>query len=166
MGTGKTTIAKQLAARSGRKYVSLDDMIEKKEGKKISDIFRDKGEPYFRAAESEAVREASALDNAIIDAGGGAVIDPYNVKNLKKNGVLICLWADPKDIYERTKNFGHRPILNVPDPMAKIKALLEERKPYYERADHHINTSGMSADEAVNSIIKLADRSKNGPKKD
>ena len=154
MGTGKTTIAKRLAGKAGMKYISTDELIEKKEGMAISEIFAKKGEPYFRAVERAVVLSASSEDNVIIDAGGGAVVDPDNVSNMKKNGILVSLWAEPEVIYERTKQFNHRPLLNVDDPLRQISELLAKRKPYYERADYHLNTGQMSIDEAVDAVIE------------
>ena len=92
------------------------------------------------------------MQGVVIDAGGGVVIDPENVENLKKKGILICLWADPDIILERTKKYTHRPLLDVDDPITKINELLAFRKPFYERADCHINTSNMSAEEVVKEI--------------
>ena len=74
MGTGKTTIATQVANRLKMKYVSTDSLIEKREKRTINEIFTDSGEEYFRDAESDVVREASGMENVIIDAGGGAVL--------------------------------------------------------------------------------------------
>lgn len=152
MGTGKTTIAKALSEKLNLKYVSTDDIIKKKENTSIPDIFAKKGEKYFRKVEKDAVKEASSMQGVVIDAGGGVVIDPENVENLKKKGILICLWADPDIILERTKKYTHRPLLDVDDPITKINELLAFRKPFYERADCHINTSNMSAEEVVKEI--------------
>ena len=155
MGTGKTVTAKALAKRLGLRYVSIDDLIEKKENKKISDIFAENGEEYFRKIESEAIREAAAIEGVVIDAGGGAVIKEENVKNLKKTGVIICLTATPDVILQRTKNQAHRPLLNVPDPKSKIEELLAKRLPYYKKADFIIDTSDMAPVEAAGKIEKI-----------
>ncbi len=156
MGTGKTEVAKLLAGRLGMTYVSTDEIIEKKEKRPINEIFNKKGENYFRKIEKEAIKEASGAQNSVIDAGGGAVMDPENVKDLKANGIMVCLWADPEVILERTKRFSHRPLLNVENPLDKIKDLLDKRKPYYERADEHVNTSGLSPDEVALFIEDIA----------
>jgi len=155
MGTGKTKAAGRIAEKLGMKYVSTDSLIEEKEGVSISDIFDRKGEAYFRRLEKEAVKEVSGSENTVIDAGGGAVIDPENVKNLKKKGVIVCLWADAEVIFERTKKFTHRPLLRVKDPLAKIRDLLSKRKPFYERADHHVNTRGMSIEQVAAEIEEI-----------
>jgi shikimate kinase len=95
------------------------------------------------------------MDNVVIDAGGGVVINAKNVANLKKKGSLVCLWAEPKDILERTKKYSHRPLLKVENPLDKITELMNKRKPYYERADYHLNTSAMDVDEAISAVIKF-----------
>ena len=139
MGTGKTEVAKLVANELGMEYVSTDDLIEKKENCTIKDIFSKKGENHFRAVEKEIVKEVSLKEGIVIDAGGGVCINPENIESLKKNGTIVCLWAQPEIILERTKKHGHRPLLNVEDPLGKIKALLKQRTPFYERADHHID---------------------------
>jgi len=152
MGTGKTAVSRALARKLGMKYVSTDDLIEKKEKTSISEIFAEKGEAYFRKAEKNVIKEASLMKGVVIDAGGGAVINPKNVENLKKHAILVCLWAEPEAILERTKKYTHRPLLSVGDPLAKIKELLDRRKPFYERADYHVHTSQMTIDRVVNEI--------------
>ncbi|MGB2705824.1 MAG: shikimate kinase [Candidatus Omnitrophota bacterium] len=156
MGTGKTKVAKILSARLNMKYVSTDDLIEEKEGISIQEIFSKKGESYFRKAEKDVIKDASLMENVVIDAGGGAVIDPENVKNLKQKGMIVCLWAEPRVILERTKKYNHRPLLRVADPIGKIKELLESRKPFYERAGCHINTSEVSAEEVADEIERMS----------
>ena len=152
MGTGKTTASMALAEKLGMKYVSTDDLIEKKEKTSIREIFAAKGEAYFRKAEKEAIEKASLMKSVVIDAGGGAVIDPENVENLKKKSTLICLWAEPEVILERTKKYTHRPLLSAGEGLAKIKELMDHRKPFYERADYHIRTSRMTVDRVVSEI--------------
>lgn len=155
MGTGKTTIAKRLAGKTGMKYISTDDLIEQKEGMPINDIFSKKGEPHFREIEKKVISEISDSDNIVVDAGGGAVLNIENIRNFRKKGVLVCLWSEPEDIYERTNKFKHRPLLNVDSPLKKIKDLLDKRRPFYERADYFVNTSSVNINEAVDSILKF-----------
>lgn len=155
MGTGKTAVGKALARRLKMKFVDIDDLIEEHEGMKISEIFASKGEPYFRKVEKGIAREISAQSGLVIAAGGGAVIDEENVKNLKSSGVMVCLAARPDKIFERTKGHAHRPLLNVSDPMKKIAELLTKRAEYYARADHRIDTTDLSIDEVVRKITEL-----------
>ena len=155
MGTGKTTIAKRLADRLNMRYVSTDELIEKREGMSIPEIFSKKGESYFRKVEKGVVKEVSDFNKAVIDAGGGVVIDPENVKNLKKNGVMVCLWTDPQTVLERTKHNTYRPLLNVEDQLERIRELMEQRRQFYERADFHINTQKMSIEEVICEIERI-----------
>ena len=155
MGTGKTAVAKEAAKKLNLKYVSTDELIEKKENTSITDIFSQKGENHFRRIEKDAIREVSNLEGVVVDAGGGAVTDPENVENLKKKGVLICLWAEPEVILERIKKFRHRPLLNVKNPLDKIRRMLDHRKPFYERADFHIRTSKMPVEKVVSEIERI-----------
>ncbi len=156
MGTGKTVVAQKLSEKLGRRYVCLDDMIEEKEGKAIVRIFEENGESYFRKVEKEVTMKASKLKDVIIDAGGGVVKDNGNVKNLKGNGIMVCLSATPEVIYERIKHEPHRPLLNVSNPKERIQKLLNQRAHFYAKADYTIDTSELTIDEVVNEIIDLA----------
>ena len=156
MGTGKTTIATQVANRLKMKYVSTDSLIEKREKRTINEIFTDSGEEYFRGVESDVVREVSAEEGLVIDAGGGAVLREENMANLKSGGVVICLTADVETILSRTKKYKHRPLLNVEDPKRKIRDLLAKRESFYAKADHLIDTGRFTARQAVEEIIKIA----------
>lgn len=158
MGTGKTAVGKILAARLKKQRLCLDDMIEWKIGKPIVDIFEQDGEAFFRKVEKGIVKAASHDKDAVIDAGGGVVIDEENVKRLKAHGVVICLRARPEVIYERTKGLLHRPLLNTPNPVENIRVLLDQREQYYNRADYTIDTSELSPDEVVERIIDILEK--------
>ena len=157
MGTGKTTIATQVANRLRMKYVSTDSLIEKREKRTINEIFTDSGEEYFRDVESDVVREVSAQSGLVIDAGGGAVLREENIANLKSGGVVICLVADAEVILSRTKKYKHRPLLNVEDPKRKIRDLLAKRESFYAKADHSVDTGKLTARQAVEEIVKLVE---------
>jgi shikimate kinase len=160
MGTGKTAVAKKLAAELGMKYVSIDAIVETRERRAIKDIFDKDGEAYFRRIEKEVVLEISGRPGQVIDPGGGVVLDEENIKNLKKNGVVVCLWAEPEIIRQRTARSARRPLLNVKDPMGRIKELLEYRRPFYMKADIHIETDGVSVSRVVEKIKKAVDGEK------
>jgi len=160
MGTGKTTIAKLLAIELGRTYVSIDERIEKREGEAISDIFKNKGESYFRKLEKEIVKTVSEKKGQVIDTGGGVILDEENLTNLKKNGIIICFWSDPHVIFERTKKYVHRPLLNVENPEEKIKELLESRQSRYEKADFHIDTTDFDAGSIIEKVIEIMKKHK------
>lgn len=161
MGTGKTTIATQVASRLKMKYVSTDSLIEKREKRTINEIFTDSGEEYFRDIESGVVREVSAEEGLVIDAGGGAVLREENIANFKSGGIVICLTADPEIILTRTKKYKHRPLLNVDDPKRKIRDLLAKRESFYAKADHSIDTGKLTARQVVEEIVNIAEKDMN-----
>jgi len=155
MGTGKTTIATKLANRLGMNYVSTDDLIEKREKRTINEIFTHDGEDAFRDIESEIVREASAMENTVIDAGGGAVLRDENMANFRSSGIIICLTADEDIVMARTKKYKHRPLLNVEDPKQRIRTLIAKRAPYYAKADHCIDTGKLTIRQVIDKIVEI-----------
>jgi len=156
MGTGKTTIATAVARALKMRYVSIDDLIEKREKRTINEIFTTDGEDYFRDVESLVVRELSGRDGLVIDTGGGVVIRPENMAALKSGGTVICLTADEETVMARTKKYKHRPLLNVEDPKARIRALLAKRSPLYAAADYTVDTGTLTARQAVARIMEIA----------
>ncbi|WP_333654172.1 shikimate kinase [Dissulfurispira sp.] len=161
MGTGKTEVGRILSRKLGYVLVDADTEIEKEQGITITEIFKQYGEPKFREIESNVIKRLSEIKNAVISTGGGAVLRQENMDNLRKNGVIICLTASPETILKRTSNNNDRPLLQVDNPLQKIKELLEFRKPYYEKADIMIDTEGKSPIEVAEEIIE-----KTGIKKD
>jgi shikimate kinase len=155
MGTGKTTIATQLANKLGMRYVSTDGLIEKREKRTINEIFTKEGEDYFRDVESEVIREVSGSDGLVIDTGGGVVLREDNLANLKSTGVVICLTADEDTVMARTKKYKHRPLLNVEDPKLKIRTLLAKRAPFYAKADHCIDTGKLTMRQVIEKIGEI-----------
>ncbi len=135
MGSGKSLTSNKLARVLKRKIFSTDKLIEQRESRAITDIFRDSGEAYFRKVEKDVVGEVSGQTGIILDCGGGVVLDAENMANLKKNGIVFYLSAPPQRIYNNIKGQKHRPLLNVEDPQSKIGELLQARKAYYEKAD-------------------------------
>lgn len=154
MGTGKTAVGRALAKRLRMRFVDMDDIIEEREGMKISDIFAKKGEAYFRRVEKMVVKDIAVQSGLVVASGGGAIIDEENVRNFKSNGAIFCLVATPERILERTKGHTHRPLLNVSDPKEKISELLAKRAEYYARADYRIDTTDLSVNEVADKIME------------
>ena len=155
MGTGKTTVGKELAGKLNLEFVDLDSVIERREGKKISKIFEEDGETYFRQLEKQVVKDCSEGGPRVLATGGGAIIDPENLEALKSNGVVILLEADTETIIKRTKDDTYRPLLLVQDPKKRIEELLESRRSFYNKADYKIDTSAMGVNEVVNQILGI-----------
>lgn len=160
MGTGKTAIGKRVAEQLEMEYLDIDDLIEKEAGMSISEIFSRFGEEYFRNLESKIAGKVSEYENKVIAAGGGIVLRKENLDNLRQGGVLICLNARPEVILERTKKEHHRPLLEVGYPLETIKELLTYRAPFYDRADHSLDTSDLTIEQAVEAVIKLGRETK------
>jgi len=157
MGTGKTSIGRLLATRLGCAFHDLDKKIEEQHGMSIPAMFAQHGEPYFRAREKEAVRDAAGRTNLVIATGGGTVKDPENIALLRQNGVLVALTADVDTILQRTTARGARPVLDradAGDRRAAVMRLLEERRTLYEEADITVDTSGRSPLEAAEYIVQ------------
>lgn len=155
MGTGKTAAGKELARKKKWQFVDLDDLIELRERRAISDIFAKEGEPYFRRVEKQVLKEVAKEKEFVVACGGGIVIDPENIKTMRETGIIICLTATPEVILKRTSGYAHRPLLNVKDPKKQIELLLKLRAPYYAQADEAIDTSKISAKEVVDKILKI-----------
>ncbi|MBF0619734.1 MAG: shikimate kinase [Candidatus Omnitrophica bacterium] len=155
MACGKTFTSRDLAKQLGRERVSTDELIEAREGLKISEIFAQSGEPYFRQVEREIVAEVALKNNLIIDCGGGVVTFEENWTALKKNGVSFYLYSTPEAIHRRTKGRTDRPLLNVENPLDKIQELLARRDPHYRKADFVVDSSEDNIGKVVNDILNI-----------
>jgi shikimate kinase len=158
MGSGKTTIAMKLSHLLGMRYISTDDLIEKREKRTINEIFMKDGEEYFRNVESEALRDVCSMENVIIDLGGGGVLRDENWEYMRASGIVISLKADASAIMERTKKYKHRPLLNVEDPKQKILNLMAGRESFYAKADDCVDTGKLTVKQAVDKIAGIVKR--------
>jgi len=153
MGTGKTSAGRLVAQRLRFLFVDMDTLIAEREKRSIPDIFRDSGEPYFRALEKKLVKELVRKEGVVVSCGGGTFVDPENIALLKKTGTVVCLTSTPEKILERTKRYVHRPLLQVADPLGRIRELLEARRPLYEKAHHMIDADQLSVEETAEAIL-------------
>jgi shikimate kinase len=154
MGTGKTEVSRELVRLTGYAQVDVDTEIENSAGMTITEIFKRLGEPRFREMETEEIKRASSGKTLIISTGGGAVMKEENMEALRAGGVVVCLEASPETILQRTGNDSTRPLLQVEEPLKKIRDLLELRQPYYERADIMVDTEGKSPLQVAEEIIE------------
>ena len=154
MGSGKSTVGALLAQKLNMNFVDIDAEIEKKEKITISEIFMQKGEPYFREAETQTIKDFTSQNNQIISTGGGAVQDKKNLGILKQNCTVIYLKASPEVLFSRIKEDTSRPLLQNAEPQKTLEELLEKRQENYKKADIIINTDSKIVDEVLNEIIK------------
>jgi shikimate kinase len=152
MGVGKTSVGMRLAKDLSFTFVDTDELIEVDQKITITGIFSAFGEPYFRDVETRIVKQVLENEGQVVATGGGAVIRDENRKAFKENGVTICLTAHPESIYARIRHETHRPLLQVPDPVARIRELLAAREQFYRQADFIIDTSERSVDDVINDI--------------
>jgi shikimate kinase len=156
MGTGKTTVGKLLAEKTGKEFVETDAIIVEKAGRSIPEIFRQDGEIAFRELEITVIGEVAARKNAVIACGGGAVLNKINIDRLRKVSEIVCLTASPQVILKRTSaDTDERPLLAVTDRTRQIEELMKFREPYYKRsADIIINTSRLNTVTVAERIIE------------
>ena len=135
MGSGKTTVGCQLAKQMGRRFIDADNEIEQETGMSVPHIFT-YGESYFRGVEAETIRKICLANGAVIATGGGVVENAGNVGVIRQSGAVCYLKWPLAELYEHVKDGTNRPLLNVPDPLAGMRALLERREPLYLSAAH------------------------------
>ena len=156
MGTGKSTVGRKVAELAGMEFVDMDTLIEERAGKPISRIFSEEGEPHFRALERALVLELAQRSGLVIACGGGVVLNPDNIADYGKTGLVVCLSATPEIILQRTALARNRPLLEEQDRRARILDLLEKRRACYASIPHQVDTSTLSADQVVQAIFALA----------
>ena len=154
MGTGKSLVGRLVAEHLRFAFIDTDELIENEVGKTIPEIFAQQGEPAFRKYERDVVHALAARRDTVIATGGGLVADPSNLASLKTHSLLVCLWASPETIWERVSAQTHRPLLQTPDPPARIRELLEQRGPFYRQADVQILTEFRSSKEVAQQILQ------------
>ena len=153
MGAGKTTIGKSLANRLDKTFVDSDHEIQKRTGVNIPIIFEIEGEAGFRKRESEMLQELVKLENIVLATGGGSVLEQENRELLRQNGTVVYLRAAVDDLWQRTRHDKNRPLLQTPDPHAKLCELYAQRDPIYcETAHIIVETGKQSAHSLVQQI--------------
>lgn len=153
MGTGKSSVGRLVAKQLRFDLLDTDALIETRTGRRINSIFAQAGEGAFREHERRIVDELRSATNTVIATGGGMVADAQNLASLKQHALVVCLWASPEAIWERVASQTHRPLLQDPDPLARIRRLLQEREPFYRQADVLVNTDRRSVKEVAHQIV-------------
>lgn len=158
MGAGKSAVSKTLHKMTGFDMVDTDQRIEKKEQMEISEIFKTKGEAYFRKVERECVAELTNEKNKIVACGGGVATIEENQKEIKKGGLVIYLSASPETILERVKRNNKRPLLEGKKTIKDIQNFLAQRVPAYEKvADYILSVDGKTLEEIAGEILSYID---------
>ena len=158
MGTGKTTVGRAAAQRLGFTFVDSDHKIERAQGRSIADIFARDGEPAFRAMERAFVEGGHPAARTVVACGGGLVVQPGLPALLAERGVTVCLHASIGTILERTGRQDGRPLLDVPDPAERVRALLAEREPIYRAVGTLVMTDARPLREVVAHVVRIWQR--------
>jgi shikimate kinase len=153
-GSGKTTIGRQLARRLGLPFTDSDHVIEARLGCSIREFFAREGEESFRDVEQQVLDDLSLNHQGVLATGGGAVLREANRRHLHERGHVIYLRSAPEDVFRRVRHDTGRPLLQVDDPMGRLRALYEARDPLYRATAHHvIDTGRPSVATLVNMIM-------------
>ena len=155
MAVGKTTLGKIVAKKQKLEFIDIDQEVEKKNLMNISEIFREKGEKFFRIEEEKEVVKSLKKKNCVIALGGGAFLNKKIRENILKNALSIWLDADLKILDKRLDRNKKRPLLDKENNFNKILSLYEERKNIYELANYKIECKNLNKDAIAQKIISL-----------
>jgi shikimate kinase len=154
MASGKSSLARALAARLGWRAEDIDELIEAREGMPIADIFARRGEPYFRNVEKAVLRLVVPLRYAVVATGGGTFMDPENRALIKQDGVSIWIDVPFEDLLARLPTDGSRPLAA---DRASLERLFLMRRLAYEEADYRLDARRAPVGELVDRVIDWLD---------
>lgn len=141
-GGGKSTVGRHLARRIGRPFVDCDTVVEHRIGETIRAFFEREGEPAFRDLEQQVVDELTRRDGIVIATGGGGVLREANRAALHSRCVVVYLRSTPEELWRRLRHDTHRPLLQVADPMVRLRELFAQRDALYRACAHYVIETG------------------------
>ena len=154
-GCGKSTVGRHLARQLGMRFVDTDTAIEQRIGMPIRDYFEQHGEAAFRAVEQDAIEELSALPGVVLATGGGAVLRPSNRDALHSRTHVFYLRTTPEELHRRLRHDTQRPLLQVADPLRRLRELYRERDPLYRRTAHFVVEAARPSVSAMLSMVLM-----------
>lgn len=159
MGAGKTTVGRLLARRLHKRFIDSDHEIEARTGVAIPTIFEIEGENGFRRREAHTIAELTQERSVVMATGGGVVLNPENRASLRRGGFVVYLAVTPELLFERTRHDRSRPLLQVADPLARLRELHAQRDPLYrEVADLVVESPGPSAQAVAQYLLREISR--------
>ncbi|UDF37266.1 UNVERIFIED_ORG: shikimate kinase [Shinella sp. XGS7] len=155
-GGGKSTVGRQLARQLGVPCLDSDSEIEKRIGKPIRDFFEREGEDAFRDIESEVIAELLAREqDMVLATGGGAVLREANREAMKARSTVFYLRSSPEELFRRLRHDTQRPLLQVKDPLKKLRELYVQRDPLYRRTAHYVLETGRPSVHALCNMVLM-----------
>jgi len=158
MGSGKSTIGRQLASRLNFSFLDMDHFIEGKYDKTVPEIFRDEGEMNFRKKEQSCLQEISAMENVVVATGGGAPCFFDNMEVMNRTGCCVFLDVEPEELARRLIQANAiRPLLHEKpeeELIQTIEEMMQKRRPFYEKARYIISGNAITPDDVINKIAK------------
>lgn len=154
MGSGKTTVGRQLARRLGYRFLDSDADIEARTGVDVAFIFEKEGEPGFRIREREAIDRLTQLPGIVLGTGGGAILSAENRERLAARGLVVYLEASVEQQLARTRRSQRRPLLDTEDPRGRLTMLMQEREPLYRSiASITVSTNGRKSASVAAEVV-------------
>jgi shikimate kinase len=155
MGTGKSTIGRELARLLGRKFVDVDQALEARFSMTVNEIFAHHGEDFFRDEEKKLALELAETHNRVVATGGGTILDPDVRQAFTTGGLMICLFTQRDELVKRLERTSKRPLLKGAPVQERVEELMRERAAVYEKIAIRLNTTDLTPTEAARKIIDL-----------
>jgi shikimate kinase len=153
-GSGKSTVGRQLARRLQLPFFDSDHVIERQLGCSIREYFEREGEDRFRDVEESVIDQLTQNPNCVLSTGGGVVLRPANRQHLRERGQVVYLNSSPDELFRRLRHDVNRPLLQVADPLDRLRELFTQRDPLYRETAHFIIETGRpSVATLVNMIL-------------
>lgn len=153
-GSGKSTVGRQLARRLSLPFFDSDHVIEQRLGCSIREFFEREGEERFRELEASVLDELTSGLRCVVSTGGGSVLRPENRERLHQRGSVVYLRSTPEEVFRRLRHDRNRPLLQVADPLQRLKDLYAVRDPLYRETSHFVIETGRpSVAMLVNMIV-------------
>jgi shikimate kinase len=140
-GSGKSTVGRQLSRRLAIPFTDSDSVIEQRLGCSIRSYFEREGEEAFRDVEEQVIADL-CMREGVIATGGGSVLRAANRERLHASAHVVYLRATPEDVFRRVKHDKGRPLLQVADPMQRLRDLYAQRDPLYRETAHFVIETG------------------------
>lgn len=151
-GSGKSTVGRQLARRLQLPFIDSDHAIEERLGCSIREYFEREGEERFRDVEQDVIDDLTLNHSGVLSTGGGSVLRATNRANLRSRGHVIYLKSSPEELFRRLRHDMNRPLLQVADPLRRLRDLFQVRDPLYRETAHFLLDTGRPS---VNTLVNM-----------